>query len=70
MKAKGAARYGVATLKTAEYLKHLSPALAQHALSLPDAGAFQGGAPIYMRSELLGGSEYPAVQASRMRRSL
>jgi uncharacterized protein GlcG (DUF336 family) len=55
MKAKGAARYGVATHKTAEYLKHLSPALAQHALSLPDACAFQGGAPIHMDGELLGG---------------
>jgi len=55
MKAKGASRYGVATHLTAEYLKNLSAPLAQHALSLPDVCAFQGGVPIRVEGEVLGG---------------
>jgi len=55
MKAKGASRYGVATHLTAEYLKNLSAPLAQHALSLPDVCAFQGGVPIRIEGEVLGG---------------
>ena len=55
MKAKGAARYGIATHLTAEYLKNLSAPLAQHALSLPDVCAFQGGVPIRIEGEVLGG---------------
>jgi uncharacterized protein GlcG (DUF336 family) len=54
-KARGASRYGVATHLTAEYLKNLSAPLAQHALSLPDVCAFQGGVPIRFEGELLGG---------------
>ena len=54
-KAKGASRYGVATHLTAEYLKNLSAPLAQHALSLPDVCAFQGGVPIRVEGEVLGG---------------
>jgi uncharacterized protein GlcG (DUF336 family) len=55
MKARGASRYGTATHLTAEYVKTISPQLAQHALSLPDVCAFQGGAPIRMEGEVLGG---------------
>ena len=55
MKAKAASRYGIATHLTAEYLKNLSAPLAQHALSLPDVCAFQGGAPIRFEGEVLGG---------------
>jgi glc operon protein GlcG len=55
MKAKGASRYNVATHLTAEYLKRLPAQLAQHALSLPDACAFQGGVPILIEGEALGG---------------
>ena len=35
MKARGAARYRIATHMTAEFVKTLPAALAQHALSLP-----------------------------------
>ena len=55
MKAKGASRYRIATHLTAGFLKNLSAPLAQHALSLPDACAFQGGAPIQLEGEVLGG---------------
>jgi uncharacterized protein GlcG (DUF336 family) len=54
MKAKGAARYRVATHLTAEYLKTLPSALAQHALSLPELCAFQGGVPIKVGDEVVG----------------
>jgi uncharacterized protein GlcG (DUF336 family) len=55
MKAKGAARYRVATHRTAEFVKTLPSALAQHALSLPEACAFQGGVPILIDGEVIGG---------------
>jgi uncharacterized protein GlcG (DUF336 family) len=55
MKAKGAARYRIATHTTAEFVKTLPAALAQHALSLPDVCAFQGGAPIQIDGEVVGG---------------
>jgi uncharacterized protein GlcG (DUF336 family) len=54
MKAKGAARYRIATHRTAEFLKNLPPQLAQHALSLPEACAFQGGIPIQIEGEVIG----------------
>jgi uncharacterized protein GlcG (DUF336 family) len=54
-KAKGAARYEIATHSTAEYVKTLPAQLAQHALSLPDVCAFHGGAPIGFEGEVLGG---------------
>jgi len=55
MKAKGASRYRIATHVTAEYVKTLPAQLAQHALSLPDVCAFQGGVPIRVEGEVLGG---------------
>jgi uncharacterized protein GlcG (DUF336 family) len=55
MKAKGAARYRIATHTTAEYLKMLPAQLAQHALSLPEVCAFHGGAPIQSEGEVVGG---------------
>ncbi|HVO97787.1 MAG TPA: heme-binding protein [Bryobacteraceae bacterium] len=55
MKAKGAAKYRIATHVTAEFVKTLPPALAQHALSLPGVCAFQGGVPIRLEGEVLGG---------------
>ena len=55
MKAKGAARYRVATHRTAAFVKTLPSALAQHALSLPEACAFQGGVPILIDGEVIGG---------------
>jgi glc operon protein GlcG len=55
MKARGTARYRIATHKTAEYLKNLPPQMAQHALSLPEACAFQGGVPIQIEGEVIGG---------------
>lgn len=55
MKAKGAARYRIATHKTAEFVKTLPAGLAQHALSLPEACAFQGGVPILIDGEIVGG---------------
>ena len=54
MKAKGAARYGVATHLTAEYLKTRPPALASHALALPELCAFQGGLPVKIGDEVIG----------------
>jgi len=54
MKAKGASRYRAATHLTAEYLKNIPAPLAQHALSLPDVCAFQGGVPIQIEGEVLG----------------
>jgi uncharacterized protein GlcG (DUF336 family) len=54
-KARGAARYGIATHLTADYVKTLPPALAMEALSLPEVCAFEGGAPIRLEGELLGG---------------
>ena len=55
LKAKGACRYGIATHLTAEFVKNIPVALAQHALSLPDACVFQGGAPIRFDDKVLGG---------------
>jgi uncharacterized protein GlcG (DUF336 family) len=55
MKAKGAARYRVATHLTAEFVKAMPPGLAAHALSLPEACAFQGGVPLKMAGEVIGG---------------
>lgn len=55
MKAKGAARYRIATHTTAEFMKTLPTALAQHALSLPEVCAFQGGVPILIDGETVGG---------------
>ena len=54
-KARGAARYGIATHLTADYVKTLPSALALQALSLPEVCAFEGGAPIRLDGELLGG---------------
>lgn len=54
MKAKGAARYGAATHLTAEYLKTRPPALASHALALPELCAFQGGVPVKLGEEVIG----------------
>jgi glc operon protein GlcG len=54
-KAKGASRYGVATHLTAEYLKTIPAPLVHQALSLPDVCAFQGGAPIRIDGEVVGG---------------
>ena len=51
MKARGAAWYGIATHKTADYLKNVPPQIAQHALSLTEACAFQGGVPDLPRKE-------------------
>jgi len=39
LKARGAARYRIATHMTAEFVKSLPTALAQHALSLPEVCA-------------------------------
>jgi uncharacterized protein GlcG (DUF336 family) len=55
MKAKGAARYQAPTHLTAEFIKTLSPQLSQHALSLPDLCAFQGGVPIKIGDDVIGG---------------
>jgi glc operon protein GlcG len=55
MKAKGAARYRVATHLTAKFAKTLPAQLAQHALSLPDLCAFQGGVPIKIDGRVIGG---------------
>ena len=52
MKAKGAARYRIATHTTAEYVKTLPPQLAPHALSLPEVCALHGGAPIAWKERL------------------
>jgi len=54
MKARGAARYRVATHRTAEFVKTLPPGLAPHALSLPEMCAFQGGVPITSAGEVVG----------------
>ena len=54
MKARGAARYGVATHATAQYLQTIPAQLAQHALSLPESCALHGGVPIRFHGELLG----------------
>ncbi|MBA2588508.1 MAG: heme-binding protein [Alphaproteobacteria bacterium] len=55
MKARGAARYRTATHRTAEFLKTLPAQLAQHALSLPDLCAFEGGVPIAVGGRIVGG---------------
>jgi len=55
MKAKGAARYRTATHRTAEFIKTLPAGLAQHALSLPELCAFQGGVPIAIEGRIVGG---------------
>ena len=55
MKAKGAARYRAPTHLTAEFVKTLPAQLAQHALSLPDLCAFQGGVPIKVGERVVGG---------------
>lgn len=54
MKAKGAARYRVATHRTAEFLTALPPDVAAHALSLPEVCAFQGGVPLQATGETAG----------------
>jgi uncharacterized protein GlcG (DUF336 family) len=56
MKAKGAARYRIATHTTAEYVMTLPAQLAQHALSLSEVCAFYGGAPIKIEGEVVGGA--------------
>jgi glc operon protein GlcG len=55
MKARGAARYRTATHRTAEFIKTLPAGLAQHALSLPELCAFQGGVPIVVGDRIVGG---------------
>jgi uncharacterized protein GlcG (DUF336 family) len=55
MKAKAASRYRVATHTTAEFLKTIPAQLAFHALALPDACALQGGVPIKVEGEVVGG---------------
>jgi glc operon protein GlcG len=55
MKARGAARYLAPTHLTAEFVKTLPAQLAQHALSLPDLCAFQGGVPIKAGEQYIGG---------------
>jgi glc operon protein GlcG len=55
MKAKGASRYRIATHTTAEFLKTIPAQLAQQALSLPEVCALQGGAPIQLEGEVVGG---------------
>jgi uncharacterized protein GlcG (DUF336 family) len=55
MKAKGAARYLAPTHLTAEFIKTLPAQLAQHALSLPELCAFQGGVPIKVGEQMVGG---------------
>jgi len=55
LKARGAARYRIATHMTAEFVKSLPTALAQHALSLPEVCAFLGGVPIQIDGEVVGG---------------
>lgn len=55
LKAKGAARYLIPTHATAEFVKTLPAQLAQHALSLPDLCAFQGGMPIKLGDHVVGG---------------
>jgi len=55
MKARGAARYLAPTHLTAEFIKTLPAQLAQHALSLPDLCAFQGGVPIKVGEQCVGG---------------
>jgi glc operon protein GlcG len=55
MKAKGASRYRTATHTTAEFLKTIPAQLAQHALSLPEVCALQGGVPIQLKGEVVGG---------------
>jgi uncharacterized protein GlcG (DUF336 family) len=55
MKAKGAARYRIATHTTAEFVKTLPAQLAQHALSLPEVCALRGGVPIQIEGEVVGG---------------
>ena len=55
MKARGAARYLAPTHLTAEFIKALPAQLAQHALSLTDLCAFQGGAPIKVGEQFIGG---------------
>jgi glc operon protein GlcG len=55
MKAKSAARYLQPTHLTAEFVKTLPAQLAQHALGLEDLCAFQGGMPIKIGEEILGG---------------
>jgi glc operon protein GlcG len=54
MKAKGASRYRTATHTTAEFLKTIPAQLAQHALSLPEVCALQGGVPIQLKGEVVG----------------
>ena len=55
MKARGAARYRAPTHLTAEFVKTLPAQLAQHALSLPELCAFQGGVPIKIGDDMVGG---------------
>jgi glc operon protein GlcG len=55
MKARGAARYLKSTHQIAEFIKTLPAQLAQHALSLPDLCAFQGGVPIKAGEQFIGG---------------
>ena len=55
MKAKGASRYRIATHMTAEFLKTIPAQLAIHALALPEVCALQGGVPIKIEGEVVGG---------------
>lgn len=54
MKAKGAARYQVATHKTAESVKAMPPGLMAQVMSLPELCAFQGGVPLQVAGETVG----------------
>lgn len=55
MKAKSAARYRVPTHLTAEFIKTLPAQLGPHALSLPELCAFQGGVPVKLGDQVIGG---------------
>ena len=55
MKAMGASRYCVATHLTAEFVKTIPTQLALQALALPDVCALQGGVPIKIEGEVVGG---------------
>jgi uncharacterized protein GlcG (DUF336 family) len=55
MKAKGACRYRVATHLTAEFAKTIPAQLAHQALGLPEVCVLQGGVPIKIEGEVVGG---------------
>jgi glc operon protein GlcG len=55
LKAKGASRYRVATHLTAEFIKTIPTQLALQALALPEVCTLQGGVPIKIEGEIVGG---------------